>query len=114
MPQEGEAGAAMHLPHDPFRFGVHAFGPAVVVWLGHGRVHGFFVQVEAAGESVQVGQVGRADGGDPFLEVFGVVLTRSEECGEAAHEPGRLDHLGAGRRELVAQLPLAVGEVRAG
>src|SRR5215472_5443090 len=40
MPQEGEAGAAMHPPHDPFRFGVHAFGPAVVVWQGHRRVHG--------------------------------------------------------------------------
>jgi hypothetical protein len=56
MPQGGEAGAAMHPPHDPFRLGVHAFGAAVVVWQGHRRVHGFFVQVEAAGEGVQVGQ----------------------------------------------------------
>src|SRR6266566_4838677 len=46
----------MHLRHDPFGFGVHALGPAVVVWQGHGRVHGFFVQVEAAGEGVQVGR----------------------------------------------------------
>lgn len=76
MPQEGEAGAAMHPPHDPFRLGVHAFGPAVVVWQGHRRVHGFFVQVEAAGEGVQVGQVGRADGGNPFLKASGVALAR--------------------------------------
>jgi len=76
MPQEGEAGAAMHPPHDRFRFGVHAFGPAVVVRQGQGRVHGFFVQVEAAGEGVQVEQVGRADGGNPFLKASGVALAR--------------------------------------
>jgi len=76
MPQEGEAGAAMHPPHDPFRFGVHAFGPAGVVWQGHGRVGGFFAQAGAASEGVHVGQAGCADGGNPFLKASGVALAR--------------------------------------
>jgi hypothetical protein len=49
-----EACSTVHLSHDPFRFGVHALGPAVVVGQGHGRVNGRFVEVQAAGEGVQV------------------------------------------------------------
>lgn len=45
MPQEGKAGAAVHLPHDPFRFGVHAFGTAVVV--GQGLTQRALVQYRA-------------------------------------------------------------------
>ena len=43
---------------------------------GHRRVHGFSVQVEAVGEGVQVGQVGRADGGNSFLKASGVSQAR--------------------------------------
>ena len=57
---------------------VLVFTPSVPP-LWYGRVTAacsFFVQVEAAGEGVQVGQVGRADGGNPFLKASGVALAR--------------------------------------
>jgi hypothetical protein len=55
--QESEAGAAVHLPLDHLRFRVHAFGPAVMKWQGDGRYGGIDVDVEAAGERVDVREV---------------------------------------------------------
>ena len=52
--EEFEACSTVHLSHDPFRFGVHALGPAVVMGQGHGRLNGCLVEVQAAGEGVQV------------------------------------------------------------
>ena len=66
----------MHLTHDPFGFGVDSFGPAVVIREGQAGVDGIAVVVQAAGEGVQVGQVGRAGGGDPLVEEFVVAGSR--------------------------------------
>ncbi|WP_236051597.1 hypothetical protein [Nonomuraea cypriaca] len=48
MAQKVEPGTAVHLPHDPLRAGVHAFGPAVVVRKGEGGVHGVAVEPAAS------------------------------------------------------------------
>ena len=50
-------------------------------------MHNLFVQVEAAGEGVQVGQIGRPDNGNPFVKALGVVLARSKERSEAVDNP---------------------------
>jgi hypothetical protein len=52
--EQGEARAAVHLPHDLLGGGVHALGPAVVEWQGEAGVDGGSVEVDAAGESMQV------------------------------------------------------------
>ena len=67
----------MHLAHDSFGLGVDAFGSAVVVGQGHGGMDGGMVEFEAAGEGVQVRQVGRSDGGDPGVESCAVALAWS-------------------------------------
>jgi hypothetical protein len=61
---KGEACSAVHLAHDPFRVGVHAFDPTVVERQDGSCLDGVFVEVEveAAGEGVQVAQIARADG----------------------------------------------------
>jgi hypothetical protein len=75
--EQGEAGSAVHLAHDVFGFGVDAFGSAVVVGHGHGGVDGVVVEFEAAGEGVQVWQVGCSRGGDPRVESCAVVVVGS-------------------------------------
>jgi hypothetical protein len=40
---QGESGAAVHLPFDHLRLGVHAFGPAVMERQGDGRDDGLLV-----------------------------------------------------------------------
>ena len=55
-----EAGAAEHLPFDHFRFVVDAFGSPVVVRERERGGGGLDVEFEAAGEGVQVRQVGGA------------------------------------------------------
>lgn len=74
MAEQGESGAAVHLAHDSFGFGVDAFGSAVVVGHGHRSLDGFVVEFQAAGEGVQVRQVGCPDGGDPCVESCAVVV----------------------------------------
>ena len=59
MAQQGEAGAAVHLPFDHLGLGVDSLGAAVVVREGEGGGGGLDVQVQAVGERVQVGQVRR-------------------------------------------------------
>ena len=78
MAEQFEAGASVHLAHDPLRLGVHAFGSAVVVGQGHRCVDGVVVEFEAAGEGVQVRQVRRAGSGDPGVEAFAVAVARSK------------------------------------
>jgi hypothetical protein len=56
--EEAEAGAAVHLPLDLFRFRVDAFRSSVVVREGDRSRGGLDVKVEAPGEGMQVGQVG--------------------------------------------------------
>ena len=69
MAQEGESGAAVHLPLDHLRFGVHALGPAVMERQGDGGGDGRHVEVQATGEGVDAWQVCGARGADPFLEL---------------------------------------------
>jgi hypothetical protein len=86
--QKVEPGAAVHLPHDPLRTGVDAFGPAVAVREGEGGVHGVAVEFQAVGEAVQVRQISGTDGGDPAGELGVVAVGWGEELGEAADVAG--------------------------
>ena len=49
-----EFGAAVHLSHDPFRAGVDAFGPAVLVRQEESGIDGCAVELQSIGEAVQV------------------------------------------------------------
>lgn len=69
--EEVEACSSVHLACDPFGFGVDAFGGAVVVRKCVRGDHGIVVSFEAAGEGVQVWQVGFASLGDPVVERVG-------------------------------------------
>jgi hypothetical protein len=77
-------------------FGVDAFGSDVVIRQGQAGVDGVAVLVEAAGEGIEVGQVGRAGSSDPVMEAFVVAVTGFERAGEGAHAVCQVDHLGAG------------------
>ena len=68
MAEEGESGASVHLPLDHLGPGVGPLGAAVVMRQRERRRGGLDVQVEAAGEGVDVGQAGRARGGDPLRQ----------------------------------------------
>ncbi len=68
MAEEGESGAAVHLPLDHFCLGVHALGPSIVERQGDGGGGGVDVQVQAAGEGVDVRQAVGVDA----AEVTGV------------------------------------------
>ena len=59
MAQQGESGAATHLPLDHLRLGVHAFGPAVMKRQGYGGDDGLGVQVQAA-RIIRFGSAARA------------------------------------------------------
>ena len=69
MAEEGEAGASVHLPFDHFRLVVHSFRAPVVVREGERGGGCLYVQVQAAGEGVEVREVGGAGAGDPFQEL---------------------------------------------
>jgi hypothetical protein len=69
-----EADAAVHLAHDALGPGVHAFGAAVVVGQGQGRVDGTAVLVETADEGVQVREINGTGSGDPRVEAVGVAV----------------------------------------
>ena len=81
---------------------------------GQGGVHGVAVEIESAGEGVQVGQVGVPCLGDPDGEVLGVVVGGSEQGGEGADEAGEGGRLRAGGHEGVEELPLVVFELVGG
>ena len=66
MTKEFEAGAAEHLSFDHFRLVVDAFGAAVVVRERDRGGGGADVEFEAAGERVQVREVGGAGLPDPL------------------------------------------------
>jgi hypothetical protein len=72
--EEGESGTPVHLALDHLGLGVDAFGAAVVVGEGERGGGSLDVQVEAAGEGVQVGQVRIARAGDPLPEPGVVAL----------------------------------------
>ena len=65
---------------------------------GHGerRCRGLDVQVQSAGEGVEVGQVSGPGGGDPFLQSPGVAWVRDQEGREVADLAGQGADLGAG------------------
>ena len=110
MAQEGEVGAAVHLPLDHLRFRVHAFGPAVVKRQGDGGGDGRHVEVQASGEGVDVWQVCGARGADPFLELLVVAGIWREQGGEGPDEAGEAGHLGAGGGQVAEQRLLGVAE----
>jgi hypothetical protein len=103
-------GASVHLALDHLGPGADALGAAVVVREGERRGGRLDVQVEAAGEGVQVGKAGGAGGGDPLLEEAGVVRVRGQQGCEGADEAGQAGHLGAGSGEAGEQGGLAGGE----
>jgi hypothetical protein len=67
------------LPIDHLGLGVHAFGPAVVKRQGDGRDHGSGVQVQPAGEGVQVREV--ASAGACAARVLGGLLAGGDDFG---------------------------------
>ncbi len=110
MAQEGEAGAAVHLPLDHLRFRVHALGPAVMERQGDGCGGGRHVEVQAPGEGVDAWQVRGLCGMGPFLELLVVSGIWLEKGGEGADEAGEAGHLGAGGGQLAEQRLLGVAE----
>jgi hypothetical protein len=54
--QQGESGAAIHLPLDHLRLDVHAFGPAVMKRQGDGGDDGLGVQVQVAVKACTCGR----------------------------------------------------------
>ena len=84
MTEEGEPGASVHLPLDHLRLCVDSFGAAVVEGHGERRCCGLDVQVQSAGEGVDMGQVSGPGGGDPLLQSPGVAWVRDQEGREAA------------------------------
>ncbi len=63
--QEGEPGSVAHLPLDHFRSRVHAFGPAVMERQGDGCDGGLLIEVQSAGEALDVWQVAGSGALDP-------------------------------------------------
>ena len=114
MAEQVEAGAAVHLAHDPFGFGVDAFGSAVVVRQGQAGVDGVAVLVEAAGEGVQVRQVGRAGGGDPAVEEAVVAGAGSSRPAKAPTRPVRSIISGQAAVRSSRRSDLLVGEAGPG
>ena len=110
MAQQGEAGASVHLSFDHFGLGVDSLGASVVVREGERGGGGLDVQVQAAGEGVQVGRVGGARAGDPLLEPGVVAWVGGQQGREGDDEAGQGGHLGAGCGELGERLVLAGGE----
>jgi hypothetical protein len=84
--EEGEACAPVHLALDQLRFGVHSFCSSIVELLGESGVYGGAVELEAAGERVEVGQVLGSGLVDPAGQVFVVVGVGCEQCGEVTDE----------------------------
>jgi hypothetical protein len=111
VPEQGEAGAAVHLPLDHFRFRVHALGPAVVVREGERCRDGLNIEVQAAGEGVQVGKVGGPGLGDPLLEPAVVARGGGQQGREGCDEAGQGGHLRAGGGEPGERLSLPGREV---
>ena len=99
MTEESEPGPPVHLPLDHLRFRVDSFGAAVVEGHGERRGHGLDVQVQSAGEGVDMGQVSGPGGGDPFLQSPGVARVRDQEGREVADMAGQGADLGAGGLE---------------
>jgi hypothetical protein len=76
---------------------------------------GLDVQVQAAGEGMDVGQVKGPGGGDPLLQPGGVARVRDQEGNEVTGQDCQGGHLGAGRLDPGERLRLAAGEaVRSG
>ena len=123
MTQQMEAGASVHLPLDHLGLVVDSFGPAVVMRQRERCWDGLDVQVQAAGEGVQVRQVSFAGAGDPLLEpglvsTAGVSISAKERirtarvvisgqapwrlasvsCWPAVRRPGLVSRMRAARR----------------
>jgi hypothetical protein len=94
--EEREPGSPVHLPLDHLRFRVDSFGASVVVREGERRCRGLDVQVQSAGEGVDVGQVSGPGGGDLLLQSPGVDWVGDQEGREAADVAGQGADLGAG------------------
>jgi hypothetical protein len=97
--QESEPGPSVHLPLDHFRLVVDSLGAPVVEGHGERGGDGLDVQVKAAGEGVQVGQVGGPGGSDPLLQSRGVARAGGQQGREGRDEAGKGGHLRAGRGE---------------
>ena len=95
MAEKGEAGAPEHLPFDHFRLVVHSFCSPVVVRERDCGGGGLDVEFGAAGEGVEMGEVGGAGAGDPFQELVIVGGVGVEHGGEFADQSGQGFHLRA-------------------
>jgi hypothetical protein len=89
--QKSEPGAAIHLPLDHLGLGVHAFGPAVMKRQGDSGDDGLGVQVQAAGEGVQMREAAGPGGLGLVLEPGLVGGVRPEQGGEGTSGPGTRD-----------------------
>ena len=126
MAEEIEAGASVHLPFEHFRLRVDAFRSPVTVREGERGGGGLDVQVQSAGEGMELGQVSGPCPGDPLLEPL---LVPGIGASMAAKEPiraarafisscarhvsrsvsPRMGGLGSARRRSVAQGRRACG-----
>jgi hypothetical protein len=93
--EEIEAGAPVHLPFEHFRLAVDAFCPPVVVREGESGGGGLDVEVQAASEGVQLGQVSSPRLSNPLRELLLVGGVGAEHGGEGSDQGGQGFHLRA-------------------
>jgi len=105
--EQGESGASVHLPFDHLGPGVDSLGAAVVEGRRERCCRGLDVQVETAGEGVDVGQAGGPGSGDPLLQAGAVARVGGEHAGEVADQGCQGGHLGAGGFDPGQRLLLA-------
>lgn len=109
--EEGEACASVHLSFDQLRFGVHSFCTSIVEWSSECGVDGVAVELEAAGERVDIGQVFGSGLVDPAGQALIVAGSRGQKGGEVADEGGEGGHLGTGAGRGVDAFLLVIVEL---
>ena len=88
MTEEGEAGAAVHLPFEHLDLGDVAFHGGGTVGEGEPGGDGLLVAADAVGEGAQFGQVAGLGPGEPALQ-FMLALAAGHHLGEASYVPGQ-------------------------
>jgi hypothetical protein len=88
LAEQGEAGAAVHLPFEHLDLGDVALDGAGAVGQGGPVGDGLLVTADAVGEGVQFGLVVGLDGGELAFE-FLLAAAESHDLGEGAHVGGQ-------------------------
>jgi hypothetical protein len=108
--QEGEAGAANHLPLDHLGLGVHALGLAVVEGQRDGGDHGLGVQVQAAGEGMNAGQSAARGAGAHSLSLAWLAGSGRSRAARPRTRPARLVISGQAAVSFAGQCLLVAAE----